>query len=194
VTNSDVTWPLRTERLLLRKVREDDIDRMLEFRNRPEVYHWLMRTETDREAFHAAWMRTLAEPRDHSMVAELDGVVIGTASLEVHDGMGQNSTDVTHAAETGIGYILDPAYAGRGFATEIAAELLRISFEQLGVRRSWAGCFADNLASCRVLEKVGMRREQHGVRDSWHAELGWIDGATYAILADEWEGSGSTLS
>ena len=30
--------------------------------------------------------------------------------------------------------------------------------------------------------------------DSWHAELGWLDGFTYAILADEWEGSGSTLS
>ena len=30
-----------------------------------------------------------------------------------------------------------------------------------------------------------MRREQHGVRDSWHAELGWIDGVTYALLSDE---------
>ncbi len=49
-----------------------------------------------------------------------------------------------------------------------------------------AGCFADNVASWRVMEKVGMRREQHGVRDSWHAELGWIDGYTYGILAEEW--------
>jgi hypothetical protein len=31
-----------------------------------------------------------------------------------------------------------------------------------------------------------MRREQHGVKDSWHAELGWVDGFTYGILADEW--------
>ncbi len=30
-----------------------------------------------------------------------------------------------------------------------------------------------------------MRREQHGIRDSWHAELGWVDGFTYAVLADE---------
>ena len=30
-----------------------------------------------------------------------------------------------------------------------------------------------------------MRREQHGIRDSWHAELGWVDGYTYAVLADE---------
>jgi hypothetical protein len=31
-----------------------------------------------------------------------------------------------------------------------------------------------------------MRREQHGVQDSWHAELGWVDGYQYALLADEW--------
>ncbi|WP_338539251.1 hypothetical protein N5P18_08225 [Janibacter terrae] len=31
-----------------------------------------------------------------------------------------------------------------------------------------------------------MRREQHGVKDSWHAELGWVDGYTYAILREEW--------
>ena len=54
--------------------------------------------------------------------------------------------------------------------------------------------YADNAASVRILEKLGMRREQHGVRDSWHAERGWVDGFTYAILADEWDGSGSTLS
>jgi hypothetical protein len=45
---------------------------------------------------------------------------------------------------------------------------------------------ADNLASVRILEKVGMRREQHGVRDSGHAELGLLNGYTYALLADEW--------
>ena len=38
----------------------------------------------------------------------------------------------------------------------------------------------------RVLEKAGMRREQHGIEDSWHAELGWVDGYQYAMLAPEW--------
>ncbi|MEZ5096160.1 MAG: DNA methyltransferase [Nocardioides sp.] len=33
------------------------------------------------------------------------------------------------------------------------------------------------------LEKAGMRREQHGVEDSWHADLGWVDGYRYAMLA-----------
>ena len=46
--------------------------------------------------------------------------------------------------------------------------------------------FADNAPSLRVMEKVGMRREALMVRESLHRELGWVDGVTYALLADEW--------
>jgi RimJ/RimL family protein N-acetyltransferase len=186
VTIEDVSFPQRTERLVLRRVRPDDVDRLLEFRNMPEVYRWLLKTEIDTDAFRAAWLRTLTEPRDLSSVAELDGTVIGSASLEVRDGLGQNGDEAMVGAEAEIGYILDPAYAGQGFATEIASELLRIAFEDAGVRRVTAGCYADNAGSVRVLEKIGMRREQYGVRDSWHSELGWVDGCTYALLAEEW--------
>jgi RimJ/RimL family protein N-acetyltransferase len=38
----------------------------------------------------------------------------------------------------------------------------------------------------RILEKVGFRREEYGVGDSWHAELGWLDGCSYALLAASW--------
>jgi RimJ/RimL family protein N-acetyltransferase len=186
-----VSWPQRTERLLLRKVREEDVDRLLEFRNKPDVYRWLMRTVVDPEAFRQAWMKTLTDPRDYSTVVELDGVVIGTASLEVSDGMGQDHGEPTVGTEALIGYIFDPAYAGNGYATEVSAKLLRICFEDLGVRRVTAGCFADNLASRRILERVGMQLEQYGVGDSWHAELGWIDGCTFALLADEWVRGGA---
>lgn len=186
MTIADVSWPQRTERLVLRQVREQDIDRLLEFRNKPEVYRWLLTTVVDPDKFRAAWMKTLTDPRDHSSVIELDGVVIGTASLDVLDGMGQDHGEPTVRAEALIGYTLDPAYAGHGYATEAARALLRICFEDLGVHRVTAGCFADNVASWKVLEKAGMRREQHGVQDSWHAERGWVDGYTYAILRSEW--------
>ena len=63
--------------------------------------------------------------------------------------------------------------------------MLDLAFDDLGLRRVTAGCFAANTGSWRVMEKCGMRREQHGVRDSWHAELGWVDGYTYAVLADD---------
>ncbi|GAB2984789.1 GNAT family N-acetyltransferase [Frigoribacterium salinisoli] len=55
-----------------------------------------------------------------------------------------------------------------------------------GTQGVTASCNADNIASARVLEKNGMRREQHGVEDSWHADLGWVDGYQYAMLDREW--------
>ncbi|BCJ61992.1 N-acetyltransferase [Micromonospora endophytica] len=178
---------LHTDRLELRPVRDEDVDRILEYRNLPQVTYWLLRTEVEPAAFRAAWRRAIADPDDHSMAVTLDGVVIGTVSLDLRDGMGQPGLPSRTEAE--VGYIFDPAHGGRGYATEAVAAVVTHAFEQLGARRITAGCFADNLSSVRILEKIGMRREQHGVRDSWHAERGWVDGYTYALLAEEWRGT-----
>jgi RimJ/RimL family protein N-acetyltransferase len=175
---------LCTERLELRPARDEDVDRIMEYRNLPEVTRWLLRTQVTPESVRAACLPAAADPDDRSMVVTLGGVVIGTVFLDVRDGMGQPGMPVRTEAE--IGYIFDPAYGGRGYATEAVTALLAYAFDQLGIRRITAGCFADNHASARILEKVGMRREQHGIGDSWHAELGWVDGYTYALLAEEW--------
>lgn len=175
---------LRTARLELRPVQDEDIDRILEYRNLPEVTWWLLRTEVDPASFRSAWRRATENPDDHSAAVVLNGIVIGTVSLEVVDGMGQPGMPERTEAE--LGYIFDPAYGGHGYATEAATAMVAHAFDQLGVRRITAGCFAGNLASVRILEKVGMRREQHGVGDSWHAALGWVDGYAYGLLAEEW--------
>ena len=85
-----------------------------------------------------------------------------------------------------LGWVIDPACAGNGFATEAASALLRICFVELGLRRVYAQCFADNAASWRIMEKLGMRREEYAVRDSLHRSGQWMDGMRYAILSDEW--------
>lgn len=190
MTAPHVTWPRPAGPLTLRPPTPAAIDDLLTWRNRPEVTRWLLRTTVDPEAFRTAWLGVVDDPRDHSAVADLDGVVVGTGSLEVRDGMGQFDGDAWRGAEGELGYLVDPAYAGRGFATAIAGAMLDLAFGELGLHRVTAGCFADNTASWRVMEKLGMRREQHGVRDSWHAELGWIDGYTYGILAEEWRSRG----
>ena len=174
---------IRTDRLLLRPVRVTDVDRILEYRNLPAVSRWLLRTVVDPEAFREAWRSAGDDPNDHSVAVLLDDVVIGTVSFELTDGMGQPGMPTRTEAQ--LGYIFDPAYGGHGYATEAVSAVLARAFDELGVRRVTAGCFADNTASVRVLEKVGMRLEQRGVADSWHAELGWLDGLTYAMLADD---------
>ena len=179
-----MTTELQTERLTLRTVRDDDVDRMLEYRNHPDVTRWLLRTEVDPASFREAWRHAAGDPADHSVAVVLDGIVIGTVSLELSDGMGQPG--MPRLTQALLGYILDPAHAGHGYATEAVLAVVTHAVDTLGVRRVTAGCFADNQASVRVLEKVGFRREEYGVADSWHAELGWIDGCSYALLAATW--------
>jgi RimJ/RimL family protein N-acetyltransferase len=186
MTNAHIAWPRAAGALELRPPTSDDLDQVLVWRNRPEVTRWLLRTTVDPEAFRRAWLESVEDPDQHAVVAVLDGVIVGTGSLDVHDGMGQFDGDVWRRSEGLLGYLIDPAHAGNGYATEIAGALLDLAFTELGLHRVTAGCFADNVASWRVMEKLGMRREQHGVRDSWHAELGWVDGFTYAILVEEW--------
>lgn len=85
-----------------------------------------------------------------------------------------------------IGWALDPAHQGHGYATEAVRELLRLCFDDLGLRRVVALCFAANEPSWRLMERVGMRRETHTVRESLHRSGEWMDGLGYAILAEEW--------
>ena len=82
--------------------------------------------------------------------------------------------------------MLQPDLAGRELRTELVRGLLTAAFEVLELRQVTASCNADNVASARVLEKNGMRREQHGIQDSGHAELGGVDGYQYALLRHEW--------
>ncbi|MFC6150199.1 MULTISPECIES: GNAT family N-acetyltransferase [Mumia] len=187
MTTPDIAWPRRTERLELRLPTAESLDEVMVWRNDPDVTRWLIRTVVEPEAFRSAWLASVADPTDHAAVVHLDGTAIGIASVEVRDGLGQREGDEPwHGVEGSLGYTFAPAYAGKGLATEVASALLDLAFDELGLLRVTAGCFAANTASWRVMEKLGMRREQHGVRDSWHAELGWIDGYTYGILAEEW--------
>ena len=85
-----------------------------------------------------------------------------------------------------LGWVLHPAHHGHGYATEALTEVLRLCFEVLGLRRVTAGCFAANEPSWRLMERLGMRRETHTVRESLHRTEGWLDGLEYALLAEEW--------
>ena len=85
-----------------------------------------------------------------------------------------------------IGWVFDPRYHGRGYATEAAAALLRHGFETLGLHRIVATCQPENAASWRVMEKIGMRREAHFRRCFQVDESTWLDEYLYAILEEDW--------
>jgi RimJ/RimL family protein N-acetyltransferase len=68
---------------------------------------------------------------------------------------------------------------------EAVREVVTVAFE-LGVRRVVAMCFADNLASRRVMERVGLRQEGYYVGESLHRDGTWRDAMSFAVLAEEW--------
>lgn len=82
-------------------------------------------------------------------------------------------------------YWLGVSYWGRGYATELARELVRYAFEDLWLGRVYADHFARNPVSGRVLEKVGMVREGCLRRDfkKWDR---FEDLVLYGILHEEW--------
>lgn len=175
---------MRVGALLLRNARPGDLEALLALRNEPSVNRFMLRTHVDPETFRQEWSAIPDSDTDFSCVAELDGRVVAMGFLDVVDGMGQPG--MPKRTEAVIGYIVHPAHSRQGVGSDLARGLLVAAFEGLGLRRVTASCNADNLASARVLEKAGMRREQHGVEDSWHADLGWVDGYQYALLAREW--------
>jgi RimJ/RimL family protein N-acetyltransferase len=181
----DVTWPVLTERLVLRRPHAGDAEATLEYRRIPEVAEWLTILPTDLPSYAERFCGP--EVQDTMVILERGGVVVGELSIRLKDGWSQEEVkEQASRVEAEIGWVIAPAHQGQGYATEAARTALEICFEPLGLRRVTAGCFVENEASWRIMEKLGMRREYHSRRDGLHRTRGWLDGFEYALLADDW--------
>jgi ribosomal-protein-alanine N-acetyltransferase len=85
-----------------------------------------------------------------------------------------------------IGYVLGKPYWGRGYATEAGRAMLDFGFKTLGLHRIYAECNSENIASVRVLEKMGMRREGH-LKHTQYFSGRWWDTLIFGLLAGEYE-------
>ncbi len=185
-----VSWPVRTERLTLRRLETEDAQATWEYRQLPQVQRWITSGAQTFEEYLDQFM--LAKRYAHDVAVELgqangESRLIGTVMLKVQDGWGQTEiADATRAIEAEIGWSFDPNYGGQGFASEAVRSVLDLCFGPLGLRRVVAECFAANEPSWRLMERIGMRRESYSVRSGLHREGQWLDGMTYAVLADEW--------
>jgi RimJ/RimL family protein N-acetyltransferase len=84
-----------------------------------------------------------------------------------------------------LGYWLAQPAWGHGFATEAARAVIDFGFSGLGLARIYAQVLADNRASLRVLDKLGMVNE--GVkRQHVHKARRLHDVVLYGLLRDEW--------
>ena len=180
-----LTWPRRTERLELRPARPEDAEATWRFRRLEPVCHWLTEVPTSLASYRV----TFTQPARlaTTLVIELDGQVVGDLMLRVEDAWAQKEVvDRARATQAELAWVLDPAFTGSGYATEAVQELVRICFDDLGLRRVTATCFADNEPSWRLMERVGMHRELYAVGDALHRSGAWLDTCGYALGAGEW--------
>lgn len=178
------TFPLLTERLLLRPFSDDDLDALHAMQSRPEVTRYLYwepqsRDESREVLERIRKMTAIDEESDALRLAAVlpdSGILIGDFSLR----------RVSREHNQGeIGFIVHPDHQGKGYATEAAAVLLRLGFEELGLHRIVGRADARNAASAGLMERLGLRREAH-LRENEFVKGEWVDEAIYAILATEW--------
>ncbi len=171
----------RTSRLAARAASPDDIDATWAYRRLPEVSEWLPRAAASYDEYAAAFVDPVRLER--TLVVEHDGALVADLYLHQQDAWVQAEVAELGAGQVAeIGWVIDPAYGGRGLATEAVQALVDLCFDQLGVRRVQASCFADNTPSWRLMERIGMRREGHSRGNALHRSKGWLDGYHYAML------------
>jgi ribosomal-protein-serine acetyltransferase len=105
----------------------------------------------------------------------LDGRAVGTVGIAGH-------VPLVKSAE--IGYWLRSDLAGRGLMTEAASAATRFAFDDLGLHRLELHAGPGNVASIRVAEKLGFKREGL-LRDGSYARDGWYDVYVFGLLADD---------
>ena len=182
---SPVAWPVRTDRLSIRPATADDAEATWDYRRLPSVAMWMTTAPTSLKEY--ADLFVLDDRLPKTFIMERDGAVVGDLMIAIEDPWAQTEVrDQVKGVQAELGWCLRPEAEGQGLATEAVVELFRICFEDLGLRRVVAICFSANEPSWRLMERVGMRREQHSVKDALHRNGEWMDGFRYALLADEW--------
>jgi RimJ/RimL family protein N-acetyltransferase len=164
---ASLEFVLRTERLALRRWAPEDAAGYLALYGDPEMTRYLrMPPCADLEAARARVIALIAavETRGYghwALVDLEDGALAGSAGFRpaMRDG------------DLELGFTVAPARWGRGYATEIAAATLALGFTRFAAARVHALAAPANLASRRVLEKIGMRYEGEIVDDgrTWSA-------------------------
>jgi RimJ/RimL family protein N-acetyltransferase len=171
---------IETARLRLRAIVASDWPAIFAYMSDARVTAFLPEGCLDEEASRAFALK-------HSGIEGEAAAVVDKASGQM---IGHMPFHRWFAPETyEIGWALGHAHQGRGYATEAGRALLAHAFETLKAHRVIATCQPENVASWRVAEKLGLRREAH-FRSALHRAPGvWWDEYFYALLAEEYSGT-----
>lgn len=142
---------IRTERLLLRPVTDDDLEAVFAYASDPAVVTYMGWPRHTTRGMTRSFLRMraeeFAERGTGTFLIEKDGAIIGSTGLHIYD-----------EAPAATGYVIARPHWGHGYATEATLAMIELAREN-AMPRVEAGCHPDNTASIRVLEKCGLTLE-----------------------------------
>lgn len=171
---------LETDRLVLRPLNEGDLDALSALHSEPS-YWWfpLGRGQTRDETREFLGRQIAAYERDgiglHAVVDKASGTLAGWAGLSVPGFL----PEVLPAVE--VGWRLGTAWRGKGYATEAGVAWVRWAFDYGGLERVLSIYEPENMASGRVMEKLGFSLERLTVHPRYGTEL-----RVTALARDRW--------
>lgn len=172
---------LKTERLTLRKMLPSDAEDMYEYASNPIVPRYLLWKVHPSVKFSLSYLKFIKTQYaagnffDWALTLADGGKMIGTCGFTLIDGE-------NHAGE--IGYVLNPAYWGKGIAAEAIKRVMSFGFGELRLNRIYARIMDGNAQSEKVAEKCGMRHEGT-LRSSMFVKGEFKTIKIYAVLRDE---------
>lgn len=175
--------PLRTKRLVLRELREEDWVDARALDTDPEVVRFQSNDVLDEAGTKAYLARNIASaaesPRrvfDFALTFPGEDRFLGRAGFHVQR---------PEHREAMVWFQLRRDLWGQGLVTEALTAVLDFAFFEQMVHRCYGDCDPRNVASARVMEKVGMKREAH-LRQNWWLKGEWCDSWIYGVLEAEW--------
>lgn len=175
---------MQTERLLLRNVTLDDAPDLLVNASDPEVARYTTWEPYDSVEEARRFLESVistyerGEPANWGLELKENGRFIGMC------GFMADSWEPEYARAS-LGYAIGREYWGRGLVTEAVQAAIQFGFEKLSLNRIEARCVAENTASERVMQKVGMSSEGT-LRDYVFRKGRYWDYKVYSILRREY--------
>ena len=179
---------LETERLILRRFTEADVDNLVELDGDPEVMRFLTggaptpRAVIERDIL-PGWLSYYERFAGYGFWAAIE-----KSTARFVGWFHFRPAEAAQPSEVELGYRLRRSAWGKGYATEGSRALIHKGFAELGVQRVVAFTMVVNVASRRVMEKAGLRFVQT-FHQPWPDYIeGQEEGdVEYALLRSEWE-------
>lgn len=174
---------LETPRLILRKILPKDAQDMYEYASLPQVTRYLTWHEHDCPEYTRDYLCALqsayrrGEFYDWGLELKENGKFIGTCGFT-------SICEEANFAE--VGYVLSPAYQGKGFMSEALREVLRFGFQILCLERIEAKHMNGNDASAAVMKRCGMQYEGR-IRHRMIIKGNYEDYHLYSVLKSEYQ-------